>query len=59
MGNFDKTYRLDKQEKPLNCSYSEENDNIDIDRLVWDVEYRELVKRILEPKGGSSISMVI
>lgn len=59
MGNFDQTYRLDTQAKETNRSYIERNEDIDVDRLVWDVEYRELVKRILQPRGGMHIPLGI
>ncbi|WP_256386291.1 hypothetical protein [Kiloniella sp. EL199] len=38
-------------------SHADKNDDIDIDRLVWDVEYREIVKRLLQPKGNTSVSL--
>ncbi|WP_281175860.1 hypothetical protein [Kiloniella spongiae] len=38
-------------------SHVDKNDDIDIDRLVWDVEYREIVKRLLQPKGNASVSL--
>ncbi|WP_299380839.1 hypothetical protein [uncultured Kiloniella sp.] len=38
-------------------SHKDMNEDIDVDRLVWDVEYREIVKRLLQPQGNSSISL--
>ncbi|WP_255312340.1 hypothetical protein [Kiloniella majae] len=38
-------------------SHVDKNDDIDVDRLVWDVEYREIVKRLLQPKGNTSVSL--
>ncbi|WP_421781386.1 hypothetical protein [Kiloniella litopenaei] len=38
-------------------AHADKNDDIDIDRLVWDVEYREIVKRLLQPKGNTSVSL--
>ena len=59
MGNFDKTYSLDTQAKTASRSYIERNDDIDVDRLVWDVEYRELVKRILQPQAEMHVPLGI
>ncbi len=57
MGNFNRIYRTDIRAKMSMSSHVDKNDDIDVDRLVWDVEYREIVKRLLQPKGNTSVSL--
>ncbi len=57
MGNFKRINRTDMRAKMSMSSHKDMNEDIDVDRLVWDVEYREIVKRLLQPQGNSSISL--
>jgi len=57
MGNYNNIYRMDTQAKVSASVHIQRNDDIDVDRLVWDVEYREVVKRFLQPRDDVRISL--